>query len=441
VNAAPHLNGNPSISAPLSSNAAAGLNAGAAGVSAGTGAQAHTALRPTFGPNAGANVGARANAAGTNAGINAANNFRANWATGSGQAARVSTGLNSALRANTTALNANTAAANTAATNAAANIGANTNTAAAAGFRNPARANYWSNLGNATTNSFLFGNPYGAYGYGGYYGGSPYFGGNFWSGRNLIGLGVASALGGGYGGYGGYGGGLGNWWGYSPWQGSQPYGYWYGNPGWNSFSSNYGQPYYYDYGPGGNVVYQGNQVLVNDQPVATATDYAQSAADLATVTQDQMQADHDWVPLGTFSVATSIEDKNPVRVAQLAYDNKQGLISGTIFNSKSNNLYTLQGKVDKETQRTAFTIGNDPNTVFETGLYNLTQNATPVLLHQGAATTQTWLFARLPEPSADHPAASTAAVPQQPAPTAAAPQQPAADVIPPAPPADELRRE
>jgi len=61
----------------------------------------------------------------------------------------------------------------------------------------------------------------------------------------LIGLGVLSALGGGYG-YGGYGigggygggyggggyGGLGNWWGYSPWMGNYPANYWYGNPGW-----------------------------------------------------------------------------------------------------------------------------------------------------------------------------------------------------------------
>lgn len=297
------------------------------------------------------------------------------------------------------------------------------------------------------TNSFLFGNPYGPYA-GGLYRGSPYFGGNFWSGRNLVGLGVASALGGGYG----YGGGYGNWWGYSPWLGNRPYGYWYSNPGWTTFGSYYGQPYYYDYGPGGNVVYQGGQVIVNDQPVGTAADYAESAAELAMVTQEQIQGDHDWVPLGTFSVATSMEDKDPARVAQIAYDNKQGLISGTIFNRQSNNLYTLQGKVDRETQRVAFTIGNDPNAVFETGLYNLTQNATPVLLHQGPSQTQTWLFARLPEPK-DEAAATTAALPQQPVATqpagtvaeaAVTPQptsaaQPAAssqtDIIPPPPPA------
>jgi len=432
VNAAPHMN--PTISGATTAGANAGLNAGA-----------HTAMRPTFGANAatGANVGANATA----------NNFRANWHTAPAtQLQGVHSNLSTALRANTAALRANTAAttaANTARTNAAAtttaNVAGNNATANLAGFTNPARASYWNNIGAGLTNSLLFGNPYGAYGgyglggygLGGYgYGGYPMFGGNFWSGRNLIGMGVMSALGGGYGGYGvgGYGlggvggyGGLGNWWGYSPWMGSYPAGYWYGNPGWGTFANTYGSPYFYDYGPGGNVVYSGNQVLVNDQPVATAADYAQSAAQLATVTEDEMKAPHDWVPLGTFSVATSAEDKNPTRAAQIAYDNKQGLISGTIFNSKSGNLYTLQGKVDPQTQRVAFTVGNDPNTVFETGLYNLTQNATPVLLHQGPTQTQTWVFARLPEPKEDQ-ATTTAAAPQQPAPIGT-------------PPAEDLRRE
>jgi len=286
---------------------------------------------------------------------------------------------------------------------------------------NPARATLLANQAAVVRNNFLLGN-------GLYYGGNPYFGGGFWNGRNLIGMGLASALGGGYGGYGlggyggyglggyggyGLGGGLGNWWGYSPWLGNQPWNYWYGNPGWNTFASSYGNtPYYYDYGSNGNVVYQGNQVLVNDQPVGTPSDYAQSAASLATVTQEEMNAPHDWMPLGTFSVATSQDDQKPTRVAQLAYDNKQGLISGTIFNRESNNLYTIQGKVDPQTQRTAFTIGQDPNTVMETGLYNLTQNETPVLVHFGPEKTATYLFARLPEPKESDQAAATATAPQ-----------------------------
>jgi hypothetical protein len=387
---APAVSGGAAVRGPTASGAIATPNVGAAAAAnAATAAGAHTALRPNIG------------AAGANLGAQTATNFRTSWnnlTPAQRQTFRTTFG---------SAVNAQVAANNAVALN-------------------PTRAAYWGNLGTNVRNNFLVGN-------GLYYGGNPYFGGNFWSGRNLIGLGLMSALGGGYGygpyGIGGYGlGGLGGWWGYSPWMGYQPWNYWYGNPGWNTFAGYYGwnTPYYYDYGPNGNVVYQGNQVLVSDQPVGTPADYAQSAADLATVTQAEMDAPHDWMPLGTFSVATSQNDSNPVRVAQLAYDNKQGLISGTIFNNQSGNLYTIQGKVDPQTQRTAFTIGKDPNTVMETGLYNLTQNETPVLVHFGPNKTATYVFARLPEPQQSEQATATASAP--PSPVAA-------------PPTDGFRRE
>jgi hypothetical protein len=268
------------------------------------------------------------------------------------------------------------------------------------------RDGYWGRWGNRVRGGF-------------YVGPNPYFNTGFWSGRNLIGFGL-----GGYNyGIGGWGyGGPGRWWGYSPWLGYRPWNYWYGNPGWNTFAGYYGwnSPYYYDYGPYGNVVYRDNYVYVNDQQVGTAEDYAQSAAELAMVTEEQMNAEHEWMPLGTFAVATKQDETNPPRVAQLAYDNKQGLISGTIFNRDSNNLYTLQGKVDPQTQRVAFTVGKDPNVVMETGLYNLTQNETPVLVHFGANKTATYLFTRLEEPESQGS--------QGPGTTAAAP------------PADDFRR-
>jgi len=398
------------------------------GINAGAGAAAHTALRPTFGPTA--------TTAGT--GLRATNNFRANWHTATPtQLQGVHTNLSSALAARNAANATATARAATPA------VAGTTGTGARIAGISPNRSAYWAGYGAAVRNSYLGGLGYGGLGYGGL-GYAPFYGSNFWSGRNLIGMGLMSALGGGYGyglggyglggyglggygGYGGYGGGLGNWWGYSPWLGNQPYGYWYGNTGWNNLASGYGwqQPYYYDYGPNGNVVYQGNEVMVNGTPVGTSADYAQSAAELATVTPEEMNAQHDWMPLGTFSVATSTNDPKPVRVAQLAYDNKQGLISGTIFNQESNNLYTLQGKVDPQTQRVAFTVGNDPNTVMETGLYNLTQEETPVLVHFGSEKTATYLFARLPEPKeAQQTQTATAPGP--------APQG--------APPAEDLRR-
>jgi hypothetical protein len=370
--AVPHTVGRPVITGGTADSSAAAL------------------ARPSFGP-------ATASVLGTG-------NFRANWyRTNPTGIQSFQNNFNSAWRARAT-----TGAANTAA------IGSLTGSP------------YYSNWGGSIRPNLMYGS-----------GGYPLFNSGFWTGRNLIGLGLGGVGGYGLGGYGaggyglgGYGlggiGGLGSWWGYSPWVGSQPWSYWYGNPGWGYFANSYGwnTPYYYNYGPGGNIVYQGSQVLVNGQPVGTPADYAASAAELATVSQEQMNAPHDWMPLGTFTMATSQDETNPPRVMQLAFDNKQQLISGTVFNRQSQNLYTVQGRVDPETQRVAFTIGNDPNIVMETGLYNLTQQETPLLAHFGPTQTKTYLLVRMPEPQATSQEQTT---------TAASPQ-------PTAPPADELRR-
>jgi hypothetical protein len=47
----------------------------------------------------------------------------------------------------------------------------------------------------------------------------------------------------------------------------------------------------------------------------------------------------------------------------------------------------------------AFTVGKNQNTVFETGLYNLTESEAPVLIHFGASRTEQWLLVRLKQPT------------------------------------------
>ena len=103
------------------------------------------------------------------------------------------------------------------------------------------------------------------------------------------------------------------------------------------------------------------------------------------------------MPLGTFPWAITDNEVDPARVIQFAVS-KNGLVSGTVHNRTSGNTYTVQGRVDKDTQRLAFTIGDDRNTVLQTGIYNLTQDQTPVLCHFGLSQTQTYMFVRLPEP-------------------------------------------
>ena len=58
----------------------------------------------------------------------------------------------------------------------------------------------------------------------------------------------------------------------------------------------------------------------------------------------------------------------------------------------------------------AFTVGDKTSTVIETGLYNLTKDEAPVLIHFGQDRTEQWLLVRLKNPDATPaaPAAPTA---------------------------------
>jgi hypothetical protein len=226
---------------------------------------------------------------------------------------------------------------------------------------------------------------------------------------------------------------------YFPWRRSYyyncgyPYSYWWNTPTWGGLGSwfpNYGwdTPYYYGYGPGGNIVYSGGTVYMNEQPIATAEDFAASAAELAAVPAPaNPDVTAEWLPLGTFALSENETDKDPSRVVQLAVD-KEGVVSGTMHNKATNQTYPIQGRVDKETQRVAFTIGEAKDVVFETGIYNLTQQQTPVLVH-GEGREETYLLLRV-EPLKTDGSAPAAAAPANPGAVAPAP---GATPAPPAP--------
>jgi hypothetical protein len=191
------------------------------------------------------------------------------------------------------------------------------------------------------------------------------------------------------------------------WWGARPWSYWWSAPSWNTCSTWYSgwgwnTPYYYDYGYGGNVVYVDRYVYINGQPIASAAQYAQSAAELAAIEPSPEVAEEpgEWLAMGTFAIATSKEETDPARVIQLAMD-KEGNVSGTMVNKETGKSYPVQGHVDKQTQRVAFTIGDNRDVVLETGVYNLTQQETPVLAHQGTDRTETYVFLRIEEPAAD----------------------------------------
>ncbi|MCA9162056.1 MAG: hypothetical protein KDA59_04015 [Planctomycetales bacterium] len=206
-------------------------------------------------------------------------------------------------------------------------------------------------------------------------------------------------------------------WHYGYWFNRYPWGYWWSTPSyascvnwftWTATPGVWAQPIYYDYGQGGNVVYQDNSVYINGQQVASADEFAQSAMELATVPppeNEEVAAAAEWMPLGTFAVSSDEKDVEPTRTIQLAV-NKDGVISGTLYNSQSDQAYSVQGQVDKQTQRVAFRVGDSDKVVVETGLYNLTQDEAPALVHYGADHVENWLLVRLQNSEAEEAAAT-----------------------------------
>lgn len=169
---------------------------------------------------------------------------------------------------------------------------------------------------------------------------------------------------------------------------------------WDAPAATWQQPVYYDYGDSGNVTYEDNRVYIGGEEVASADEFAESAAALATVsapeTEDEAK-EAEWLPLGTFALTTDPDDVDPTRLVQLAVD-KAGVISGTLYNTQTEKTDAIQGRVDKETQRVAMRVGESEDVIAETGIYNLTQDEAPLLVHFGKETQDNYLLVRLPEP-------------------------------------------
>jgi hypothetical protein len=110
--------------------------------------------------------------------------------------------------------------------------------------------------------------------------------------------------------------------------------------GWVAYR--WSNPIYYSYGSGGTVYYENNVVYADDKQYASADEY---------------------------------------------------------YNESTGVTHPIEGMVDEETQRAAWKAvdGSNPDVVMETGLFNLTQDQAPVLVHFGPEEPQTALLVRLDE--------------------------------------------
>lgn len=158
------------------------------------------------------------------------------------------------------------------------------------------------------------------------------------------------------------------------------------------------QPVYYAYGTGGNVYYENNTVYVNGEAAGTPAQYNQQAQAMvqAAPPVDQPQ---EWMPLGVFALSREgLSDTQAV--IELAIS-KTGAIAGTYHNEASGVSRPIKGTANLEQQRAAigFADGKNAEIALETGIYNLTQDEAPGLLHTGAEQSEPVLLVRLQQPA------------------------------------------
>ena len=204
--------------------------------------------------------------------------------------------------------------------------------------------------------------------------------------------------GGWYGGRGWYGNHFNAWW-PGGWMGGWGWGMgagmmmglaWGELAGWGGYGT---APVSYNYGT--TVCYQDDGVYVQGARVGSAEEYAQQAATIATQggADVKVAADDQWRPLGVYALARS-EETNPSTFMSLAID-KDGLLRGSYYDAVSDSTMNITGKVDKKSQRAAWTIGDKKTPVYEAGLSNLTQKQTTILVHRDGGKVEQMLLVRV----------------------------------------------
>ena len=150
-------------------------------------------------------------------------------------------------------------------------------------------------------------------------------------------------------------------------------------------------------------------VYVNGDEYGSAEKYyddvAEQAASAPEISEEKAK-EVEWLPLGVF--ALSSEGVNASHMYLQLAVTKEGVISGTFYNETTGAVHPVEGIVDRETQRAVWRAadGTNKDIVMETGIYNLTQDQTDVLVHFGPDKSQTWRLVRLKE--SERPSAAPA---------------------------------
>lgn len=165
---------------------------------------------------------------------------------------------------------------------------------------------------------------------------------------------------------------------------------------------NWSMPYYYDDGGYAYPIATDESTYDYSSPPDASTYTSPSDTTPPVQTQPLLSgqttapAAGDWLPLGVFAIASDANTAAQTnRFIQLAL-NRDGEIAGVLYNSLTDAAKDLTGTVNNSTQMAYWSLANQPGApVASTGIYNLTQDETPVNVHFSDGSDQVWILVRL----------------------------------------------
>lgn len=167
-----------------------------------------------------------------------------------------------------------------------------------------------------------------------------------------------------------------NWWRPAAWGTLATWGAW-----------NWSTPYYYDT--------DGYTYPIT--PAESANAYSSNTTTAPTQPAQAAAAKGgDWLPLGVFAVANNASAAAQTdRFIQLAVD-RSGEIAGVLYNSETDTAEDLTGMVDTNSQKAYWSLANQTDSpIASTGIYNLTEEQTPINVHFSDGSDQNWTLVRL----------------------------------------------
>lgn len=156
------------------------------------------------------------------------------------------------------------------------------------------------------------------------------------------------------------------------------------------------QPTYYTYGSGGTVYVEGDTVYLDGGQQVPVETYNQELIQQVESIPEQATEELEWMPLGVFTIVDE-DAPDPTLFLQLTIS-QTGIIAGMFQNKTTDTSVPIEGSVDSETSRAVWTPVGKSYPMVETGLYNLIQDQTQVLVHFEDGTVEERLLVRLDKP-------------------------------------------